>query len=58
MPLTVIIDSEGNKYNYPNMNKFNATADHVVKIFSNVTDCDIYSTALSDAQILAKMQEY
>lgn len=54
----VAIDSEGNKYNYPSMEKFNATASHVVNIFSNVTDCDIYSTALSDAQILAKMQEY
>ena len=54
----VAIDSEGNKYDYPYSSKFDKTADHVVKIFSNVTDCDIYSTALSDAQILAKMNEY
>ena len=54
----VAIDSDGNKYDYPYSSKFDKTADHVVKIFSNVTDCDIYSTALSDAQILAKMNEY
>lgn len=54
----VAIDSAGNKYEYPYSSKFDKTADHVVKIFDNVTDCDIYSIALSDAQILAKMQEY
>lgn len=54
----VAIDSAGNKYKYPCPSKFDKTADHVVKIFDNVTDCDIYSIALSDAQILAKMQEY
>lgn len=54
----VCIDENGNTFDYPYSSKFNKTAEHYLKIFSNVKHCDVYSTVLTNEQILSKISEY